>query len=75
MSMDIHRNRGVYYNHKEHKTSDYMEGMKMTKAKVMKMSRNELKDFIIEVRTRVEMGIASENLIKLGIVAIKRYEA
>ena len=47
----------------------------MTKAKVMKMSRNELKDFIIEVRTRVEMGIASENLIKLGIVAIKRYEA
>jgi isocitrate dehydrogenase len=46
----------------------------MTKNNVMKMSKNELKDFIIEVRTRVEMGIASENLVKLGIVALKRLE-
>ena len=39
----------------------------------MKMGKGELKGFIIEVNTRIGMGIASESLVKLGIVAIKRW--
>ena len=46
----------------------------MTKKMVYKMSKSELKDFILEVRTRVEMGIASEKLAKLGMLALTRYE-
>jgi hypothetical protein len=46
---------------------------KMTKQAIMKMHKNELQDFIVEVRTRIEMGIASESLIKIGIVALKRW--
>ena len=46
----------------------------MTKAMITKMSKNELRDFCIEIRTRISLGIASDSLVKLGVVAIMRWE-
>lgn len=46
-----------------------------TKTSVNKMSKNELKGFVREIMTRINLGIGvSDNLAKLGIYAVERYD-